>query len=55
MAHIAPAQISYEDAKPFIVAELARQTETEIYEKWLNKKVLKSKVLVNRALLNSIK
>jgi peptidyl-prolyl cis-trans isomerase C len=52
---IPPEEINYEKAKPFIIAELTRQEESKLYEKWLTEKMKKAKIQINKALLDSIK
>ncbi len=52
---IPPEEINYEKAKPFIIAELTRQEEAKLYEKWLTEKLKKAKIEINKALLDSIK
>lgn len=52
---IIPAStISFIDSKPYIFNEIINQKEKIIYEKWLENKLKNSKILINKALLESI-
>lgn len=55
LEYIQPAKITYEEAKPFITAEIAREKEAKYYEEWLTKKMKKVKILINTALIDSVK
>ena len=53
--HVAPAQVSFEEAKPFILNEIVREKESKYYEEWLSNRFKNSRILKNTALIDSIK
>jgi len=55
LAHVPASEIRYEDVKPFITAELARQKESTMYETWLSERIKRAKIVKNKPLLNSIR
>ena len=55
ISHMPASEITYDSVKPLIVAELTRQKEATTYNSWLSDKIKKAKIIINKALLDSIK
>jgi peptidyl-prolyl cis-trans isomerase C len=55
MELVPAAQISFKEAKPFILNEIVREKENKYYEEWLGKRFKNSKILKNTVLIDSIK
>ena len=55
LSHIPATQVSYEQARPIIVSELAGNKEAKVYEQWLSSKMKKTTITQNKALLDSVK
>ncbi|MCX6111842.1 MAG: SurA N-terminal domain-containing protein [Proteobacteria bacterium] len=55
LEHLPSAQVSFEEAKPFILNEIVRNKESKYYEEWLGKQFKGSKIFKNTALIDSIK
>ena len=55
LSRIPATQVSYEQARPIIVSELAGNKEAKVYEQWLSSKMKKTTITQNKALLDSVK
>lgn len=55
LEHVEPAQISLNDARPFILDEIIRDKESKYYQEWLGARFKDARILKNTALVDSIK
>lgn len=55
LEQIAPAQVSLNDARSFILDEMVRDKESKYYQEWLGARFKDARILKNTALIDSIK